>query len=297
MSAGLGQSVDALREVIPVVMLLLVVLTIVTSLGEAALYFSPSDVDFLFPAPFSRRQILLYKILGNVTSAFYVALIAPMSLAIYVRSWPAAIVGCYLAWLMLSSLTICTQLAAQSVTERAFTRARKLLLGGVILAVAVALSQAAARGLDESWLETLLRARRSVPAEILLAPFVVFARIITAERFFPDALGWTALGTALVAGIYALAIRLDANYLETAVRVSRKIQSEVRAVSEGILAARSGRVQSSRLPQPPWLGGVGPLAWRQVSKLSAVAAPANVSGRDCRTGHGRALGLWRSLES
>ena len=56
---------------IPVVMLLYVVLSILTSLGERAIYFSPSDVDFLFPAPFSRRQILLYKILGSFTAAIY----------------------------------------------------------------------------------------------------------------------------------------------------------------------------------------------------------------------------------
>ena len=86
-------------------MLLLVVMTIVTSLGERALYFSPSDVDFLFPAPFSRRQILVYKILGSVTAAIYIALIFPVSLAIYIRSWPAAAVGCFLAWLMINSLT------------------------------------------------------------------------------------------------------------------------------------------------------------------------------------------------
>ncbi len=100
----------------------------------------------------------------------------------------------------------------------------------------------------------------------MLAPFAVFAKIIAAERLIPDALGWAALGTILVAGIYALAIRLDANYLETAVRVSRQMQERKRrAVSDGIFALQSKRaVRSSRLPQPPWLGGVGPLVWRQV---------------------------------
>ena len=48
----MGQSADSFRELIPVAMLLYVVLSAVTSLGERAIYFSPSDVDFLFPAPF-----------------------------------------------------------------------------------------------------------------------------------------------------------------------------------------------------------------------------------------------------
>ena len=263
---GMGQSADSLREMIPVVMLLYVVLSIITSLGERAIYFSPSDVDFLFPAPFSRRQILLYKILGNVTAAIFIALVMPTSLLMHVRSWPAAAVGFFLAWLMINSLTMCAQLVAQSVSERAFTRARKFLLGGLLAAAAVALGQAASRGLDGPWQETLLRARHSAVAEILLAPFAVFAKIIAAERLIPDALGWVALGAILVVSIYALAIRLDANYLETAVRVSRQMQERRRrAMSDGIFAPQSKRaVQSSRLPQPPWLGGVGPLVWRQV---------------------------------
>ena len=63
-SAAIGHGVNALSEMIPVAMLLLVVVNIVTSLGERAIYFSPSEVDFLFPSPFSRRQLLLYKILA-----------------------------------------------------------------------------------------------------------------------------------------------------------------------------------------------------------------------------------------
>ncbi len=119
--AVMGRRADSFCEVIPVVMLLYVVLTIVTSLGERAIYFSPSDVDFLFPAPFSRRQILLYKILGNVTAAIFVALVLPdRRWSCYLRSWPAAAVGFFLAWLMINSLTMCAQLVAQSVDRTGF---------------------------------------------------------------------------------------------------------------------------------------------------------------------------------
>jgi hypothetical protein len=265
-------SADWLGEAIPVVMLFYVVMSIMTSLGERAIYFSPSDVDFLFPGPFSRRQILLYKILGNVTAAFYIAIIMPTSLARWIRSWPAAAVGFFLAFLAVNSITMCAQLVAQSVSERAFTRARKMLLYGLIAAAAVAMGQAASRGLEgrlpgmSGWQETLSGVRHSAVAEIVLAPFAVFARIIAAERLIPDALGWVTLGTIMIAGVYALAIRLDANYLETSVRVSQQIQERrSRAMRGGMMAAYSQRaVQSSRLPQPPWLGGVGPLVWRQV---------------------------------
>jgi ABC-type transport system involved in multi-copper enzyme maturation permease subunit len=109
----MGRNADSFREVIPVAMLLYVVLSIVTSLGERAICFSPSEVDFLFPAPFSRRQILLYKILGGVGAAIYIGLIMSTFLLVHIRSWPAAAIGFFLAWLMINSLTMCAQLVAQ----------------------------------------------------------------------------------------------------------------------------------------------------------------------------------------
>ena len=226
-------------------------------------------MDFLFPAPFSRRQILLYKILGGVSAAVFVALLMATSLIRGVRSWPAAAVGFFLAWLIINALTMCAQLIAQGVGERAFTRARRLLLGALIAAAAAALGQAASRGLGGPWEETLWQARHSAVAEAVLAPFAVFAEIVAADRLIPDALGWVALGAAMVVGTYALAVRLDADYLEAAVRVSRKIQERRRrAMSGGVFASESkGTVRSSRLPQPPWLGGAGPLVWRQVIQI------------------------------
>ena len=264
-TGALDRGADAFREMVPVIMLLYVVMTIVTSLGERALYFSPSEVDFLFPAPFSRRQILVYKILGNVTAAIYVALFIPISLIMFIRCWPAAAVGSFLAWLMINSLCLCVQLIAETVTEQAFGRARKLVLGGAVVAAAAALGQAVGHGFDGPWQETLLKARHSTAGEIVLAPFAVFGNVITAERLVPDALGWAAPGAMMVVGVYALAIRLDANYLETSVRVGQRFQERRRRGMSGavFVAPSKRRVRSSWLPQPPWLGGVGPLAWRQ----------------------------------
>jgi hypothetical protein len=245
-------------------MLFYTVLNIVTSIGERALYFSPAEVDFLFPAPFTRRELLVYKILGYVTAALYVALLFPTIFLVHVRSWPAAAVGFFLAVLMINAVTLCGQLVAQIVSERAFTRTRRMLLYGACVAVAIALGQAAMLGLQGPWDQLLLNARHTAAAEIVLAPFTVFAKVITAERLFPDALGWVAAGATIVVAIYALSIRMDANYLEASARVSQQMQQRKRRLmSEGILAPRMKEVRSSRLPRPRWWGGVGPIAWRQ----------------------------------
>lgn len=265
----MGHGTETLRQWLPVGMLLYCVFAIGSSLGERVIYFSPSEVDFLFPGPFSRRELLLYKIAGNVSAAAFIAVIMATSLIMAISSWPAAVIGGMLAVLLVNSFTLCANLLSQIVSEKAFTRARKLLLGGILVAAAFAVGQAAERGLEGPWQETFRQMRYSPAAQVVLAPFDVYARIIAAERIFPDALGWTALGAALVIAVYTLAIRLDANYLETAVRVSRQIQERARAASrEGVFANRSKRpVRTTRLPQPPWFGGAGPLAWRQTLQL------------------------------
>ncbi len=262
---AMGHGTDSLQEILPVGMLLYCVLAVVSSLGQRAIYFSPADVDFLFPAPFSRREILLYKILGTASGAVFIALILATSLVVVIRSWPAAVIGAFLAVLLVNSVTLCFQLVAQTISERAFSLARRGVLFGLLAAAVLAFSQTGHDALEGNWQETLRAARYSAVAQVLLAPFAVYANIISAERLLPDALGWTALGAALVVAVYAAAVRLDANYLETAASVSRQIQERVqRAAREGVFARPTRRpTRSSRLPQPPWFGGAGPLAWRQ----------------------------------
>ena len=47
---------------LPLGLLSISLLFVFTSAGEKALYFSPPEVDFLFPAPFHRRELLIFKL-------------------------------------------------------------------------------------------------------------------------------------------------------------------------------------------------------------------------------------------
>ena len=114
---------------VPPGMLLFVLLNIFSSIGERAIYFTPSEVDFLFPAPFSRREILLYKILGGVTAAVYFGLFFPVMTFRYIHSWPAASVGFFLASLMISSLTLCASLSADCQRTRVHPRSGDCFYG------------------------------------------------------------------------------------------------------------------------------------------------------------------------
>src|SRR4029079_1701913 len=60
----------AIRTLMPLFLLAFVML-FVGGYGESAIYFSPADVDFLFPGPFSRRDLLLYKLAQSLRSALF----------------------------------------------------------------------------------------------------------------------------------------------------------------------------------------------------------------------------------
>src|SRR6476660_8693647 len=67
------EMVDAATPIVralgPLILLLFLLLSVVSNWGEAAIYFPPAEVDFLFSAPFGRRELLLYKLTQSLRSA------------------------------------------------------------------------------------------------------------------------------------------------------------------------------------------------------------------------------------
>jgi hypothetical protein len=267
--AGFGDG-QQFRILMPFGLLIFCLFSVATSAGERAIYFSSAEIDFLFSGPFTRRQLLVYKIATSVLRAMFMGTVVATASMMVVPSWFAAAAGACLAFLFITALAMCVQMIAQTLNEQTYTRARRLLLGAVLVIVALGIAQVAAGGMQDGWLASTQQFRESVAGRVLLAPFNVYGEIITARRFFPDWLGWSALGGAMVVALYAVSIALDANYLDTAVRVSQQMQERIKRMQRGgaFAGVSAQRIKTSRLPRFPWLGGAGPLARRQL--LQAV---------------------------
>src|SRR5262249_22521419 len=54
------------QNVGPLLLAIFSLLSIFTSLADVAIYFPPAEVDFLFPAPFGRRELLLFKLRQSI---------------------------------------------------------------------------------------------------------------------------------------------------------------------------------------------------------------------------------------
>ena len=105
-----------------------------TSVGEQAICFSPSEIDFLFPAPFTRRQLLTYRLWNNVASTIMLSLILAMTNRMQYSNTFAGFLGFFLTFLFLNLLATFTGLLGQTVSARAYTRSRQAI-GLVMIAI------------------------------------------------------------------------------------------------------------------------------------------------------------------
>lgn len=244
------------------------IFTLLTSMGEKAIYFSPSEIDLLFTAPFSRRQLLAYKMVGLLITSCFMAFIIVCAMAIYFPNLFFAFVGVATTFLFLALSAMLVTLLGQVIAEHVYSRGRQLIALILLVLFGVAMLQALGKldfagiGDFQTWASAV---SESAMGRIVLAPFNPFCYAMTAEsfaKFVPPMCLSAVINACLIGGI----LLLDANYLETAVRVSQKIYEQSQRIrkSGGVspkLTAKSMRWRISMLPS--W-DGFGPLAWRQL---------------------------------
>jgi hypothetical protein len=243
------------------------ILTLISSGPESGIFFLPAEVDFLFPAPFRRRDLLVYKLGGMAMSVILVSLMFSMFLYPLVGYWILGFTGVFLAMSFIVLFpTAVTQVIA-IVGERAYTRGRKMVLGTVVLALVIAAGQVLARGAGGGIFGFVRELTASRAGVWLLAPFDVFARVITAPRFFPDFAGWSAVAFGIDAFLVVLILRLDANFLESSIAASQKLYQKLERARRGQVLANLARPSAARwhLPPFPRCRGAGPVAWRQIT--------------------------------
>jgi hypothetical protein len=253
------------RVVAPIILLGVCLLSALTSVGERAIAFTPGEVDFLFPGPFGRRQLLVYKLTKSTIANLLTALIMSIALRRYATLWVACYVGVFLSLLFIQFASTSLLLLAQSVTEQAFSRGRKWALAGIALLIVLGLRGIVGIGsLDFPALAEQFAATET--GKVLLAPFNIYGRAITAERVFPDLIEWAAGAALIDAALLAVVVRLDANYLEAAAGATQRRYERLRRIRGGGALAQGTRGNVRRgLPGPPYLFGAGPLAWRQAT--------------------------------
>ncbi len=250
----------------PAVLLAYCLLMVLTTAGEKALSFTPAEVNFLFPGPFSRRQLLAYKVVSSLLLALPAALFLTLCTASYAPWLPAAFVGALLTITLLQLFAIVVALVFSTVGEQTRHRGRRLLLLALV-ALAIGTVLWVRRQVPGGDLGALAEQVEQAPTfQALLTPFRWFVRTFTADNL-ADLARWGTCGLAVDVGLLTLVFVLDAHYLEAAAAASERhyaLLQRLRGSSAGTIPIVGPRKAGFSLPDLPRLGGVGPIAWRQM---------------------------------
>lgn len=274
---GVSSSIgDPARRFGPLMLLGYCITTLLFSTGEQAITFSPAEVHFLFPAPFHRRQILAYKLIGAGLMCVAYALFVTGFIVPHTPSPFLAFPGLVLTLWFITLFSTAVALLIQVIGVRAVTVPRRILLVVLGLLVAAAIATAGTDLMMGGPAQALERLEQTTVARGVLTPMRWFVDTILARRLWPDFVEGAVRCLAIDGALVVLIFTLDAQYLEGAAAASERVYARLqRARSGGAFAAgalRPGRPRFG-LPSFPFLRGAGPVAWRQLLSALRSARP------------------------
>ena len=259
---------------------LAVILTWVFGAAEPGIYFTPADIQMLFPAPVSRRALVRYKLVQAQLPILFTVFVWRM---IFRSTSPSFAPGRASAlWVVVTTLylhRVGASFVKVSAAQRGLSGLRRnaIPIAVVLLAFAtfiwgiVDAFPAIQAAFDRNSPQSVLSAIRSTPqARIVLWPFDTLLAPLTAhstaERF--RTMGWALL---ILIGCYAWVMRSAVGFEEAAMQSAER------------MAARIARVRGrSTVPLRAWRPlfrlspsgrPFGAIVWKNLTAFQRLASP------------------------
>lgn len=231
------------------------------------LTFTPAEIDFLFSGPFTRRELLLYKLTGRLVGCLASGAFFCIAFGRYAPSLLGLYVGAVLTLLFIQLVRVAAALVGLTLTDGMQRWGRIAVLGLVaaLAAAAVLTAPPLPSSVEEirGWWEA---ASTSIAGRVLLAPFQVFAQALVPTAGYPAGLWWLGGAALIDAALLGCVLLLDANYLESSLAVSQKRYEAIQRAMQGRRTAKIRPPKRlGRLPMLGWWLGAGPTAWRQLT--------------------------------
>ena len=282
---GPSANPSILRDWLPLGMLTLSVVTLLTTAGGRPVTFTPAETDFLFPGPYNRRQILMYRLVRSSFGTLIGAAFFSIGFSRQTSSFFGTYVVATLAFLFLLFFSTAAAQVGQLLAEKFSSWWQRL----VIVVVAVALGLAgffsapmpapSTRPMEDfaQAIKALEGVRDSVVVRLATAPFEPFARAVAAPDLASRA-AWCALSACVVVAMLAVCLRLDGDYLESSATAAIKKAEQVKkAMRSGV--AFTPTKKGLRLPPLPHWGGAGAIVWRQgTTAVRSMRIPLLIMG-------------------
>ena len=290
-------SIETLRNWVPLSLMaysLWHLLKVAWKRPEEAIAWSPAEREMICGGPFSRQEVLAYRLTAVMTATMFKALLASLLLFPDLPVWPAGFLGLVLALAFLELLRMALEIATHSASPRAYLSLRVGVFGavGAIAISAFVTAAGALSSIDESARVSTVQLlgrlslattelRHTWMGRVWEAPFATFGQVITAPHFFGvEFIGWFLMASLLVAFMAWVVFWIDRRSFTTIVRAER--MSYHPSKSSNNITRNNSRQLSPKLPHVLRLGGMGPFVWRQmigasrhkVGLLIALTPPA-----------------------
>lgn len=253
-----------IQPYIPFGLLALTLLQLFTSATERAVMFQQNEIDFLFPAPFTRKQLLLFKIVTSLVGVIFSSVIFTFIMMRFIDNMFMAFMGFFLAMTAMHLLSMAAILLKQTVDQTFYNRIWQVGMY-IMLATVVYLGWEYRMVVIETGIKELIFQLYENPyVYIFLAPFDVFGFLITTQSWLMAILIWLPLAVLINCMLLLLVFQLDANYLEVSLNISQKMHKRVEQMRKGgtVFVSKKSEATKPFRMFPRW-GGTGTIAWRQ----------------------------------
>lgn len=260
----------------------------------AAIEWTPSELSLMCGGPFTRAELIRYRLTTIFTATFFKALFASLMLLPELPMWWSGFLGMLLGLAFLDVARLAAEIIITGVSHTIFLKIRTAMLtiaatAGISAAVSAISSTTIITStfpivltLPWEFGRQLVELRSTSAGMIMSAPLLPFVEIITAPSFSLSLLSWLALGGSITLALTTAVVRLDTMYADQNAESIRRAYASIAAAKR---AKKHARRRSTQLPQIVRLRGAGPIAWRQwlgarkyeVSLVFALGVPAVLS--------------------
>ncbi|NNL18181.1 MAG: hypothetical protein HKP37_05510, partial [Boseongicola sp.] len=255
---------DQISTFMPLGLLGMTLLTVLLTTGPS-FHFSPTEVNFLFVGPFSRRDLILYKFIAYAAgAALSAALIAPFAQA-QTGSVLSAFGATLLTLLFVQLNSAAAGMAWQAFEGNRFARL-KWPVAAMVTAIAIAAMAHAWAAPDHTVFDLLSDVRHSWIGTVILSPYIVFAELFLAKYLLSQMVFWASLAILVNAALLWAIIMLDGRTSERSLRENTRLSNRWERMKLGGSFWATERTEVPSIRLAPKLGGLGPIAWRQAIK-------------------------------
>ena len=250
---------------LPIALFMVTALLVITDAGKTFLELRPPELQFVLAGPFSDSQVLSYRLTTVMIGWGLMALFFSTLMMLHVQTWVGGLLAVTLGggFMMMTSFVL--TLLGPRLGAAAMSAVRiGTLIGLAVLAIESGVRYSSSELLGVQRISEAVN--QSVCGKIVSVPFQPFANL----AILP--LGWSMLANAMIGltlfvGVVACCYLANAGFSELAVEGVARRQQKMNRVKGGNIYAMKIRKseQKQLLPAFPWFGGMGPVAWSQLT--------------------------------